>query len=135
MTMRTRPAMLVLLGMAIAACHPPRSPREVAESRLTGTWTAHSASVGEPRDTGQVAWRLRLDERDAGRVEGRGGVYMRADSAAFDLSGVRGRSELTLQFAFGGERVQYHGGIVDAKTIVGEMILPRDTVPVTFTKE
>lgn len=130
-----RIAPLLVLVAALAACHPPRSPREVAGSRLTGTWTAHSASVGEPRDSGEVAWRLRLDERDAGRVEGRGGVYMPRDSAAFALSGIRGENEVTLQFAFGGERVVYHGAIVDAKTMVGEMLMPRDTLPVTFTKE
>lgn len=131
--MRVRWMMLVLL--AVAACHPPRNPREGARSRISGEWTGHSASVGEPRDTGQAAWRLRLDERDAGRVEGSGGVWMRADSAAFELAGIRGETELTLEFALGDRRVKYVGSVADAKTITGELQMPRDTLPVTFTKK
>lgn len=128
-------AAVLAVAMWMAACHPPRSPRDVAEGRISGEWTAHSAAVGEPRDTGEVSWRLRLHERESGKVEGSGGVWMRRDSAAFELSGIRGENELTLQFALGGERVKYVGSVMDPKTIVGEVQTAGDTLPVTFTRK
>lgn len=124
----------IALLAAVTACKPPRSPRERAEGSVTGQWTAESVAPGAPRDTGRVAWRLALEEREAGKLAGDGSMTRGADAAPFPLSGVRGESDLTLYFDLPGERVKYHGGIVNPKTITGELYLPNDTIPLTFTR-
>ena len=137
MTMRTpRIAALVVLACAWAAvCHPPRDARQVSESRVTGRWKAESAAVGEPADSGTVAWRVTLAEAAAGKVDGRGSRTYKGSAAAFVLSGQRGENDITLDFELAGQPVKYHGSIMGAKTIVGEMMMARDTLHVTFTKE
>jgi hypothetical protein len=128
-------APLVAAAVALAACHPPRDPRGVSESPVTGAWKARSAAVGEPADTGEVAWRLTLEEEAAGKVDGRGTRAHGGASSTFELTGQRGESEITLQFILRGEEVTYHGSILGHKTIVGEMLTPRDTIAVSFTRE
>jgi hypothetical protein len=125
----------VLLLLALTACHPPRSPREVAEGSVTGEWRAESAAIGEPADSGHVAWRLTLTEHAAGKLDGRGSVQHGDSATAFRLSGHRGENEVTLQFELLGAAVKYHGSLTGAKTIVGDMQMPHDTVHVTLTKK
>src|SRR5690606_31782277 len=125
---------LLALALAVAACKPPRSPRESAEGSLTGAWTAESAAPGAPRDTGTVAWRLALEEREAGRLAGSGTMAHGGEASPFAVSGVRGRGEVTLYLDLPGERVKYHGGVQGAATIAGELYLPGDTLAVTFTR-
>jgi hypothetical protein len=134
---RTLPTLLCSAGIAallVAGCHPPRSPREAAESKVDGVWTAESAAVGEPRDSGSVAWRHTLQEQAAGKVDGSGSLRHGGRSTAFTLSGQRGESEVTLDFALSGERVKYHGSLLDPRTLVGDLQMPGDTLTVTFTR-
>lgn len=119
---------------ALLACKPPRSPRERATSSVTGMWTAESVPPGAAGDTGRVGWRLQLQERAAGKVAGRGSLADSRAPAEFSLFGVRGENEITLYFDLAGERLKYHGGIHDPKTMVGELYLTGDTIPVTFTR-
>jgi hypothetical protein len=122
-------------SLLIAACHPPRSPREVAEGTVTGEWRAESAAVGEPAGSGHVAWRLTLTEHAAGKLDGRGSVQHGDSATGFRLAGHRGENEVTLQFELLGAPVKYHGSLTGAKTIVGEMQMPHDTVHVTLTRD
>lgn len=127
---------LVALLLAAAACKPPRSPREVAEARVTGEWTAHSVAAGAPLDTGNLEWSLTLTEREAGKVDGRGGLRRGGgETAPFRVHGQRAEHEITLEWRLPGETARFHGSVVDAKTIVGEVWLRRDTLPVSFTRE
>jgi hypothetical protein len=125
---------ILAAALALAACHPPRSPREVAQGNVTGTWTAESAAIGEPQDSGYVAWRLTLQEHAAGKVDGRGIARHGTESTAFVLTGHRGEDEVTLQWELLGAAVKYHGAIMDAKTMVGEMQMPHDTLHVTLMR-
>ncbi|HEV2733283.1 MAG TPA: hypothetical protein VGV85_00545 [Longimicrobiaceae bacterium] len=134
--MRAPPTLpLLLLLLAAAACKPPRSPREVAQARVSGEWAASSAAVGEPLDTGSLSWRLTLVEGAAGKVDGRGSRRRGAEAASFRLHGHRGENEITLEWALPEETAKFHGSILDARTIVGELQTPRDTLPVSFKKE
>lgn len=130
-----RVALVAVAALAVTACKPPRSPREMSEGRITGTWTAHSAAVGEPRDTGQASWKISFVEHAAGKVDGRGGVTVGGASDTFVLKGHRGEAELTFEFDLPGGGVKYHGSVMDPNTIVGEMQMPADTLPVTLTRE
>ena len=125
----------VILIALLAACKAPRSPREAATGKLTGRWTAESTAIGPPVDTGLVQWALELEHGQAGKLVGRGAMAHRGSREAFSLAGLRGESEIQLKFELRGQRVRYHGGIVDVRTIVGEMYLPDDTIAVTFTRE
>lgn len=129
-----RALLISLAAAALAACHPPRSPREIAEGSVTGWWTAVSAASGEPRDTGRAAWRLSLEQREAGRLAGRGSLSRAGDSATFTLAGLRAETEINLELHLPGG-VRFHGSIADPRTLVGEMAFPDDTLPVTFTRE
>ena len=124
-----------LAALLATACHPPRSPREAAEGKVDGEWTAESAAIGEPQDSGRVTWRLTLVEQAAGKVDGRGTVQHGRQSTAFKLSGQRGESEVTLQFELLGAPVKYHGSLVGATTITGELLMPHDTLHVTLTRD
>lgn len=126
---------LALALVALAACKAPRAPREKAGEKLTGRWTAESAAVGAPLDTGHVAWALALEEQAGGKVGGRGSRRHGGETLSFAIDGLRGESELTLEFPLRGEGVKYHGSILDARTIMGELQTPRDTLPVSFRKE
>ncbi len=129
------PLCLCVTSLFLAACHPPRSPREVAEGTVTGEWRAESAAIGEPADSGHVAWRLTLTEHAAGKLDGRGSVQHGDSATGFRVAGHRGENEVTLQFELLGAPVKYHGSLTGAKTIVGEMQMPHDTVHVTLTKK
>ncbi|HEX2191349.1 MAG TPA: hypothetical protein VHG51_20730 [Longimicrobiaceae bacterium] len=126
---------LLVLLLAAAACKPPRSPREVSEARVTGEWTAHSVAAGAPLDTGNLAWSLALVEREAGKVDGRGSLRRGGEAAPFGIHGQRAEHEITLEWALPGETVKFHGSVVDARTIVGEVWMRGDTLPVSFTRE
>jgi hypothetical protein len=126
---------IVAAALALAACHPPRSPREVAQGNVTGTWTAESAAIGEPQDSGHVAWRLTLQEHAAGKVDGRGTAHHGTKSTAFVLTGHRGEDEVTLEWDLLGAPVKYHGAIMGARTMVGEMQMAHDTLHVTLTRK
>lgn len=132
---RALPLLAVLALLLAAACKPPRDPRKVAQGDLSGRWTAVSAAVGAPQDTGEVAWNLTLRQGPAGKLDGTGTRAGRSGTVGFPLSGHRGESEVTLQFELEGEEVKYHGSVLNAKTLVGEMLLPRDTVHVSFRRE
>lgn len=121
--------------VAVAACHAPRSPREVADGSVSGRWTAESAAVGEPFDSGHVAWRLALEQREAGKLAGRGYRVQGGDSTEFTLTGLRGENKLNVQLHLPDHSVRYRGSVADPKTIVGEMHLPGTTLPVTFTRQ
>jgi hypothetical protein len=56
-------------------------------------------------------------------------------SSNFSLAGVRAENEVRFEFEIGDEPVKYHGSLMDATTIVGEMQLRTDTLPVTFTRD
>lgn len=127
------PLLVLLLGAA--ACKPPRSPREVAGARVTGTWTARSAAAGAPLDTGNLAWALVLAEREAGKVDGRGTLRRGGEDSAFRLHGHRAEHEITLEWELPGETAKFHGSVLDARTIVGEVQMRGDTLPVSFTRE
>jgi hypothetical protein len=126
---------IVFAALLAAACHPPRSPRDVAEGTVDGAWHGESASVGEPRDSGTVAWRLTLQQSAAGKLDGRGSVQHGDSATSFRLSGQRGENEVTLQFELLGAPVRYHGSLLDPKTITGEMQMPHDTLHVTLTRD
>lgn len=126
---------LALLLLVPGGCKAPRAPREKAGEKLTGRWTAESGAVGAPLDTGHVSWALALEEQAAGKVGGRGSRTHGGETLSFAIDGLRGESELTLEFPLRGEGVKYHGSILDARTIVGELQTPRDTLPVSFTRE
>ena len=123
------------LALAVAACKPPRNPREVSEGRVTGTWTARSAAVGAPNDTGQAAWKVTFYEHAGGKVDGHGSVSAGGAMDGFVLQGHRGEAELTFEFKLPGAGVKYHGSVVDPNTITGEMQMPGDTLPVTLLRE
>ncbi len=63
-------------------------------------------------------------------LERRAGAFPRAKHHS-----PRGENEVTLQFELLGAPVKYHGSLTGAKTIVGEMQMPHDTVHVTLTKK
>ncbi|HEX8271519.1 MAG TPA: hypothetical protein VF615_02635 [Longimicrobiaceae bacterium] len=138
MRARVRPPAAFLLALflvGLAACRAPRAPREKAGEKLTGRWTAESAAVGAPLDSGHVTWTLALEEQAGGKVGGRGSRTHGGRADAFAIDGLRGESELTLEFELRGQGVKYHGSILDARTLVGELQTPRDTLPVSFVRE
>lgn len=127
---------LIALGAAVVlgACKSPRPPREAVESKVTGRWSAESVAVGAPHDSGTLVWHLALEERTAGTVHGRGTRAAGADSTAFEVDGVRGEDVIELGLRLPHGEARYEGSITDPRTIVGEMQLPEDTFPVTFTR-
>jgi hypothetical protein len=127
--------LVLLIAAAVMACKPPRNPREVSEGRVTGTWTARSAAVGAPRDTGQAVWRLTFFEHAAGKVDGHGSVAVGGAMDAFVLQGHRGEAEFTFEFKLPRDGVKFHGSVIDPKTITGEMQMPKDTLHITLTRE
>ncbi len=129
------PLLVPLIALAVVACKPPRNPREVSEGRVTGTWTARSAAVGAPRDTGQAVWRMTFFEHAAGKVDGHGSVRVGGAMDAFVLQGHRGEAEFTFEFKLPRAGVKFHGSVIDPTTITGEMQMPADTLPITLTRE
>ena len=130
---------LVVLGTALtllelSACKAPRSPREMAEDNVTGRWTAESIAAKEPKEAGRTTWLLELQQEQAGKLTGRGTRTQGTGSSSFTFEGVRAENDVILKLRLKGESVKYHGSILDPKTIVGEMQLPTDTLPVTFTR-
>lgn len=127
-------AWLALVAMLEAGCKAPRSPREVSLGSLTGEWTAESISGTTPEDTTRSTWLFSLLEREAGKLRGQGSVARGTAREEFAVSGVRGETRLDLQFELGGESVRYHGSVMGPRTIVGEIYLPRDTIPVSLVR-
>jgi hypothetical protein len=133
--MRKLIALLTAMSLLeLAACKPPRAPREIAEGNVTGRWSAESIAAKTPEDVGRTTWGLELEQQAAGKLRGRGTRTQGIGSSTFSLTGVRAENEVQFEFKLRGESVTYHGSLMDAKTIVGEMQLRTDTLPVTFTR-
>lgn len=131
-----RAALGVALAFAtLAGCKTPRSPREHADGDVTGRWAAESAASGKEAEGGTLRWRLEVEQHPAGRLFGEGTMEREGRTATFPVRGVRDRHQVDLRFALPGGAAMYHGGIIDMKTIVGELYLERDTIPVSFTRE
>jgi hypothetical protein len=134
--MRKLIALLTAMSLLeLAACKPPRAPREIAEGNVTGRWSAESIAAETPEEAGRTVWQLELEQEKAGKLRGRGTRTEGTRSSSFSLAGVRAENELQFDFELGNEPVMHHGSIMDAKTIVGEMQFRTDTLPVTFTRD
>ena len=128
--------LLIALAILLAAssCKPPRPPREAAEVRISGDWVGVSAADAAPVDTGNVEWRLRIDEDQSGKFNGRGVRVGHGKETEFPVDGIRGESFITLEFDVDGGPIKYEGTIMDIKTIVGEMMTKRDTIALSLTR-
>jgi hypothetical protein len=89
----------------------------------------------EPQESGRVAWRLTLPQQAAGKIDGRGTVQHGCETSSFRLTGQRGQSEVTLQWELRGAPVKYHGSLVGATTITGELQMAHDTLHVTLKRD
>lgn len=131
-------SLLLLLALSLlgSGCKSPRSPREVATESVTGTWTARSVvSYTPPTSEEELHWRFGLEQREAGKLRGSGEVTRVGRASTFELEGIRDESTVNFQFSLNGEPAKYDGSIMDAETMVGQMYLPGDTIPVTLTRE
>jgi hypothetical protein len=128
--------LLIALAVLVAAssCKPPRPPREANEVRISGDWIGVSGAVAQPVDTGNVEWRIRIDEDQAGKFQGRGVRVREGKETEFQVDGIRGESFLTLEFDIPDNQIKYEGTIMDIKTIVGEMMTKRDTIALSLTR-
>lgn len=123
---------LLLLALTTSACKPPRSPREVRGAPISGAWDASSVAVGAPLDTGTMHWQLDLLERAGGMLEGSGELRHAGGAEPFMVRGLRGENQLEMELEFRSAQVRFHGGVRDARTLVGEVQREQDTVAVTF---
>jgi hypothetical protein len=132
--MRRHLLIVAALLTALSACKPPRSPREAAEVRISGDWFGSSAAHGQPLDTGNIEWRLRIDEGQGGKFNGQGALKRPGMQQEFELDGLRGEGFLTMEFDLPQGTAQYKGSVMDIKTIVGELVLEHDTLALSLTR-
>jgi hypothetical protein len=119
-------AMLLLLAtLAAAACKTPRAPDQVATGDLTGTWTA----AAESREA--MRWRIVLEEHEGGRLSASGAVTSAGETREFVTNGIRDASSVQLDLEIG----TFDGSIRSVDSLVGNLYLPGDTVPLTFQRE
>ena len=132
--MRRHLLIVIALLTALSACKAPRSPREAAEVRISGDWFGSSAARGQPLDTGNIEWRLRIDEGQGGKFNGRGVLERSGVAQEFELDGLRGEGFLTMEFDLPQGTAHYKGSVMDIKTIVGAVVLERDTIALSLTR-
>jgi hypothetical protein len=131
---RAATAALLLAALA-AGCKSPRPPHEAAEGDVSGEWTAESVATTRPEPAGEIRWRLLMDEQDGGRLRGDGSLAHPGGSDAFTVVGIRGESTVNFEMHLeAGATARFDGSILDVKTMVGQVDLGGDTIPVTFTR-
>jgi hypothetical protein len=128
--------LLIALALlpASSACKSPRSPREAAEVRVEGQWRGISAAQPAPNDTGSLTWRLAVIEGQSGKLHGSGILERGGSEQKFNLDGLRGEAYVTIEFDIEGNPAKFAGTIMDIKTIVGEVVMNGDTLPVSLAR-
>jgi hypothetical protein len=121
----------LVMALALApACKSPRtSPHRVAEDNISGVWRAGST---EPEPIG---WSLRLDQADAGNLEGRGSLTRAGGTVDFAVRGLRGPRDVKLQFDLDTAAAEFEGSVTGPEMIVGRVFLDGDTINVTFERD
>jgi hypothetical protein len=124
-------AFSLLLALALApACKSPRtSPHRVAEDDVTGVWRAQST---EPAPIG---WSLRLDQMDAGNIEGQGSLTRTDGTTDFSVKGLRGPRDIKMHFDLDRGSAAFDGSVMNPEMIVGRLYLDGDTIKLTFERD
>ncbi len=125
-TMLTLP-LLLLSGPGV--CKASRPPDEAPFGNVTGTWSAQTTG-----QAGDMRWQLFLHEGQAGRIAGEGALADPTRSYSFPVRGVRGERVVKLDLRLEETDSKFEGSLMDAHTLVGEIILGRDTLITTFTR-
>jgi hypothetical protein len=123
-------ALLLLVEFAAHGCKAPREPHKPPENDVSGTWTAEAEQARVP-----MSWEMRLEQQDAGKLEGEGRVTRGGSSSRYSVSGVRATHEIRMDFHLDRTRARFSGSVLDPVTIVGRVYLETDTVPLTFRRE
>ena len=119
--------LLILLALLLlVSCKPPRNPRAGVESKATGQWHAQSA---------HGSWLLSIEEELAGKLRGTGSIVSGNNERTFALEGLRDQSVVKLEFTLGNTDVRFLGSVMDSKTMVGELFMSKDTLPLSFTRD
>jgi hypothetical protein len=130
---RVRPRLvlvgLVLLASLAAGCKTPRTPHRVTENDVSGVWRAQSS---EPVPIG---WSLRLEQGDAGKIQGSGNLTRTDGTSSFTLRGLRGPREINLDFHLEQAAGKFDGSVMSAEMIVGRLFLNGDTINLTFERD
>ncbi len=126
---------MVAVMLLLAGCKSPRPPEQAAVGDLSGGWSARSVATTRPQPAGEIIWRLFLEEEDGGRIRGRGSLAHAGTAASFSIVGIRGERVIDFDLHLeDGERAKFGGGVMDVNTMVGEVELRGDTIPLAFTR-
>jgi hypothetical protein len=123
-------ALLLLVGFAAHGCKAPREPHKLPENDVSGTWTAEAEQARMP-----MVWEMRLDQKEAGKLEGEGRLTRGGSSSRYSVNGVRATHEIRMDFHLDRTRARFSGSVLGSETIVGRVYLETDTVLLTFRRE
>lgn len=101
---------------------------------MEGQWRGISVAHGAPVDTGSLTWRLAIEEEQSGKVHGRGVMQGSGREVEFELDGLRGESFVTIEFDIEGSQAIFKGTLMDIKTMVGELTMQSDTLPLSLSR-
>lgn len=121
--------------LAASSCKPSRSPREMAAENVSGRWAATMRAPRGEADTTSRRWSLTLQQHEGGRMTGSGRVSAADGVRELSLRGRRDSHRIVLELSLGGEEAAIVGVVEDADRITASLELPRDTIPLTFTRQ
>jgi len=127
--LRAATALLLVSAVVAAGCKTPRTPHRTTGNDVSGSWSSQST---QPLPLG---WSFRLDQGDAGKLTGTGTVNDGARVSVFQINGVRGPREITMEFDLDGAETKFDGSVMDVDLIVGRAYMNGDTIKLTLERQ